>query len=276
MEATGVYHLDLAFALRDAKVPVMVLNPKRAKDFVRSRGINLQTDKVDAIQLAEFAKRMDFVPWQGPSELEFQIFKLGRGIASMKADHAGLMNRLHASEACSHTPAVLVKHQRSQLAQVEKHLAMLSDELRRLILSHPVWQRRYQQLLTVKGVADTSALTLIGELIVLPPDMSASQWVKYAGLDPSWKQSGTSVLGKAHISHRGNAHLRSALFMPAMSAYTYDANLKRFAQRLEANHKAPLQAILAVARKLLHGIHAMFRTGADWDSEKLVPLPKIA
>lgn len=274
LEATGVYHLDLAFALRDAQIPLMVLNPKRAKDFFRARGVNLQTDTIDAVQLAEYAKRMDFVPWKGPSELEFQIFKLGRGIASMKTDHARLLNRLHADAACSHTPRALINCQRLQLRQIERNLVKLHDEQRRLILSHPLWQRRYQQLLTVKGIADISAAAIIGELIVLPPEMAASQWVKYAGLDPSWKQSGTSVRGKTHISHRGNKHLRSALFIPAKCARSHDPNLKRFAERLENNHKSGLQAIVAVARKMLHGIHAMFRTGANWDSAKLVQEPK--
>ena len=141
LEATGTYHLDLAFALRQARVPLMVLNPKRAKDFVRSRGIHVQTDKVDAIQLAEFGKRMDFVPWKGPSQLEFQIFKLGRAIASMTKDHTRLLCRLHAESACSYTPAVLIKHLKRQIKLLDKLLVEQRDQQRSLVLSDPTWNQ---------------------------------------------------------------------------------------------------------------------------------------
>jgi hypothetical protein len=58
--------------------------------------------------------------------------------------------------------------------------------------------------------------------------------------------------------------------MSAMSARRFDPGLKAFADRLVANGKTKLQAILAVERKLFHGIHAMFRTDKPWDSSLLV------
>ncbi len=56
-----------------------------------------------------------------------------------------------------------------------------------------------------------SAIKLMGELLVLPEDMRAKQWVALAGLDPRHNTSGTSVNKKPRLSKAGNHHLRKAL-----------------------------------------------------------------
>ena len=67
MEATGIYHFDLAVALHDASILVMVINPKSSHNFAKVLMKNSKTDAVDANTLAEYAARMDFVAWTQPS-----------------------------------------------------------------------------------------------------------------------------------------------------------------------------------------------------------------
>ena len=48
MEATGVYHLDLAVALHNAQdIEVMVVNPKAAKHFADATMTRTKTDALD-------------------------------------------------------------------------------------------------------------------------------------------------------------------------------------------------------------------------------------
>jgi transposase len=61
MEATGVYHLQLALMLVAAGVEVMVINPRVAKDFGRALANRSKTDRVDAGTLLEYVRRMEFV-----------------------------------------------------------------------------------------------------------------------------------------------------------------------------------------------------------------------
>ena len=58
LEATGVYHLDLALALADAGVRLMVINPKSSHNFAKVLLKNSKTDAVDADTLAQYAERM--------------------------------------------------------------------------------------------------------------------------------------------------------------------------------------------------------------------------
>jgi transposase len=48
VEATGVYHVDLAVALHDAGFEVMVVNPKAARRFAEAMMARAKTDPVDA------------------------------------------------------------------------------------------------------------------------------------------------------------------------------------------------------------------------------------
>lgn len=270
MEATGVYHLDLAFALNKAGIPLMVVNPRQARRFVEAMARNQQTDASDAVDLAEFGARMDFVPWKAPSANAFALHKIGRGISLLTRQHNAFGNRLHAAEATEETPREVVSMFHGLLRALEKERAKLVEKARALIAADLEARRRFKLLLTVKGIAETSAVAILSELIVLPEDLSAKAWVKYAGLDPMSKQSGSSVNTKPRISRRGNARLRAALYMPAMTAARHDPHLKTFVERLETRGKEGKQPICAVSRKLLHGIHAMFRTNMPWDSERLV------
>ena|SRR5579864_516396 len=62
-----------------------------------------------------------------------------------------------------------------------------------------------------------------------------------------------------------------ALYMPALVATQYDSYLRGFYQRLCRNGKAPLQALAAVMRKLLHAFHAMLRLDQPYDGARLCP-----
>ena len=91
-----------------------------------------------------------------------------------------------------------------------------------LFRCHPALRQSYELVLSVKGIAEASAIALLGEVLVLPEGMSARQWVAMAGLDPRHSQSGKSMNKKPRISKAGNRYLRMALYMPALSASTHD------------------------------------------------------
>ena len=270
-ESTGVYHLGLAMALHEEKLPVMVANPRQVKRFIEARLRNTQTDPVDAYELAQFGLRMDFVPWRAPSAAAYALHRIARSLHGYVEQATAAKNRIHAAEAAPNTPRVVLKALRDELKLYDRIEQSLTAEALEIIKGDAELKRRFELLLGVRGIGETSAVQLLGELCVLASELSAKAWVKLAGLDPTYKRSGTSVETKPHISKRGNAKLRAALFMPAMSARRFDPGLAAFADRLIATGKKPMQAITAVQRKLLHGIHAMFHTNEPWDSRKLVP-----
>jgi transposase len=59
------------------------------------------------------------------------------------------------------------------------------------------------------------------------------------------------------------------LYLPALVASRYQPQVCEFYERLQQCGKNKLQALLAVARKLLHAIYGMFRTLQPFDGTRL-------
>ena len=62
LEATGNYSLDVALALYQHGIPVMVLNPRAARDFAKALQNRSKTDAVDAQVLLEYANAWNSIP----------------------------------------------------------------------------------------------------------------------------------------------------------------------------------------------------------------------
>lgn len=110
IEATGVYHLDLAVALHDAGgFEVMVVNPKAARRFAEAMMNRTKTDPVDAALLAEFAARMPFVAWVRQSNEVLALRAYGRYLTALTKQCTQLKNRRHAWQQSNTTPAAIVE-----------------------------------------------------------------------------------------------------------------------------------------------------------------------
>ena len=273
VEATGVYHFDLSLGLHDAGVALMVVNPKSSHNFAKALLKNSKTDAIDADTLAQYAERMNFVAWTRPSDEKIALRSFARRIDALTCLKAASKNPLHALCASQENPKAVLRDAKLSISQLEKRIARLTKASLALIGKHAELERVFDLLTSVKGIAQTSAIALMGELLLLPPGLSHRAWVKFAGLDPRAFDSGKSVHKPARLSKAGNRHIRSALYMPALSAKQHDPHVKAYFQHLVERGKKPLQAVCAVMRKLLHAIHGMLRDNKPFDNARFYVLP---
>jgi transposase len=276
LESTGLYGLDLALALSAAEgVEVMVANPRAVRHFATALMKRSKNDPIDAGVLEEFAARMPFRPWLPPSPRALALHALARRLRELVEIQTGEKNRQHAAGLSQTTPSVVRRDLARSLRAQQRAIERLTRQARQLIAQDPELRERFQLLDSVPGIGETSAVQLLGELCVLAPDLTARQWVAYAGMDPREYRSGSSVYKKPRISKAGNKHLRHSLFMPALVAVRYDPYLGGFYQHLLAKGKFKMQALVAVMRKLLHALHAMFKNHQPYDGSKLFQLPTV-
>lgn len=273
LEATGVYSIDLALMLSDAGIRLMVLNPKAAHNFAKVLLKNSKTDGVDAATLAQYAERMPCQPWVRPATEALMLRALSRRINTLTRNKAAAKNQHHALTFSPETPKAVLRDLKLSIAQLEKRIDHLALEARTLIEAHPSLSHPFALMLTVKGIGQTSAIALLGELMLLPAGLTHKQWVKAAGLDPRHFKSGTSVDKRARLSKAGNRYIRHALYLPALSAKRHDPYVKGFFEHLVSNGKTPLQAVCAVMRKLLHAIHGMFAHDQPFDNRRFYAPP---
>ena len=64
--------------------------------------------------------------------------------------------------------------------------------------------------------------------------------------------------------------------MPALVGIRFDSHMKAFYNLLQQRQKSKMQALMAVARKLLHAIYGIFKTNTPYDGSKLFPQLKAA
>lgn len=275
MESTGLYGLDAALVLHGQPgIEIMVANPRSVRHFGCAMMERSKTDPIDARLLAEYARRMPFQPWQPPSRAGRQLCALARAIHQLTEINSMQKNQLHAACATATTPKIVLRELERSLANHQRSIQRLTREALRLIASDAELQKRFELLLSFPGIAQTSALQLLGELVLLSPDFNVRQWVAYAGLDPRQYSSGKSVEKKVRISKVGNRHLRRALFMPALVAVRRNPQFRAYYRCLLAHGKLKMVALVAAMRKLLHGIYGVFQTREPFNAHKLFPLSR--
>jgi len=275
LEATGIYSLEFALALHQAKnVEVMVVNPRAIKDFGRACMQRAKTDAVDAGGILDYLDRMPFVAWQPPAPEVLELQAINRRIVQLNTELTREKNRRHASEFAGASADAIANDIEVNIHHLERRIERMHDSGLKLVRGVPALATKLAHLVSTKGIAEASAMRLLGELLVLPDDLAAPQWVAHAGLDPRPYDSGTSVHRPRRISKVGNRHLRAALYMPALVAIQHEPNVKAFYDKLIAAGKKPMQAVVAVMRKLLHAIWGMLKHDQDFDGDKFFKIAK--
>lgn len=263
VEATGIYHLELCLALHEAKdIQVTVLNPRASKSFAMAMMQRSKTDVTDARVLAEYTERMICIPWQPPRQAIWDLRAIARRTDVLTRQRAAERNRLHASRSAliSSDIEVNIRHLQRRIDQLQGKASEPIEHDNELL-------QTFTLITTISGIAEASAIRIMGEILMLPKDMKARQWVAHAGLDPRSFESGSSVKKKTRISKVGNAHLRHALYMPALSASAHDKYIRLFREKLAERGKTPMQGVVAVMRKLLHTIHGVLKNKAPYNAE---------
>jgi transposase len=272
LEATGNYHLDVSLALHShPRVQLQVLNPWVSRRFAEARLQRAKTDRVDAAALADYAERMPHQEWNPPRVAYLSLRAITRRMLQLADRKSSEGSRLHAICASEALPVAVVESVREDLAHLDAQLATLQVQARDLVRSDEVLEQLFELLVDIPGIAERSALYLLGELAPIAQDMSARQLVAHAGLDPRPIESGTSVHKPRQISKRGNARLRHILFMTALVASRHDLHFSGFYAALLSRQKSKRAALVAVMRKQLHAICGIWRTKTRYDGARLFP-----
>jgi len=273
MEATGIYHLQLALALdRHPDIELMVVNPCAARRFVQAHMVRAKTDAIDADGLLLYLQQMPFKPWSAPRVEVLQLQSLAHRMSQLDKEITRERCRLHAvRRAGPHTRPVQQDIQ-AHLKQLQRRLVTMQARASVVIGSDQQLADCARLIDTAPGFAELSATKLVAELSALPNDMTPAQWVAHAGLDPRPCESGSSQRPPRRISKQGNVRIRAALYMPALVAAHRNANVSAYYQRLLANGKPKMVALVAVMRRLLHALWGMLYRHQEWDGDKFYRL----
>jgi len=268
MEATGRHSLGVALALHNAGHLVSVVNPAQIRNFARTKLGRNKTDKVDAALIRDYAALFSPAPWTPPSPAMRRLCELQTVRAGIIGGRTEWQNRLGSGLGDSTATTLMtatIEHFTSQLEAVDRAIGETIDRDAEL-------RRRRDLLISIKGVGETLAASLLTEMPEPGVLRRSGEMVAYAGLNPRHHRSGTSIDRQTHISKIGNAALRASLYMPALSAMRFNPAVAALVARLkQAGRLTPKQIVVAAMRKLLVLCFGVLKTGRPFDPAIAMP-----
>ncbi len=256
VEATGKYEQALVAELAAAGLPVVVINPRQARDFAKAKGILAKTDKIDAAVLANFGLAMQPeirpIPSEKTRELQ-ELLSRRRQLVNLQTSELNRLQTVHSAK--------IYHGIKEMLRRIKKDLQELDAELDRRIQDCPVWRQNEALLKSVSGVGDQTARTLLAEL----PQLGACSRQKIAslvGVAPFNRDSG-QFRGQRTV-FGGRRAVRKCLYMATLVATRHNPVIRDHYERLQNAGKRKKVALVACMRKLLTILNAMIRNQTAW------------
>lgn len=260
----GSYQAALIAALHDAGLPVVVVNPRRVREFARSIGQLAKTDRIDARVLALYGERVQPPLREIPNEQTLAL-------RAMWARREQLIEMLVMEQnRLEHVPpkAEAVRHDlRAHIDFLRKQLKGVDDDLEREVRNSALWDK-YQVLKSVPGVGPVLSVALLSDLPELGR-INRREIAALAGVAPFNWDSGT-IHGQRRIEG-GRPRLRRVLYVATIAAVRCNPVLKRFFQRLRAQGKPFKVAMVAAMHKLLLILNAMLKNNSAWTVPSCLP-----
>lgn len=242
-EATGGYEKMLINMALAEQVSVALLNPKRVRDFARSKGILAKTDKIDAAVIAAFAQQNPPVHLREEPGWRPVLQALVARRATLIDIRKSETNRLDPA------PEAAIKKSIGKILTVlNREIETIEKQIDLLIKTHAALRQATQRLQAVSAIGKVTAQSLLASVPELGK-ISDKQVTALVGLAPFNQDSGL-MRGQRRI-RGGRSQARKALYMAAIVAIRHNTILKPFYQRLKQNGKPSKVALTAVMRKLL-------------------------
>lgn len=257
-EPTGRYHRTLERALAAAGMPIAKVNPRQARRFAEATGNLAKTDALDAAMLTRMGAVLSLEARPVPSGIINDLRDLRTARNALIKDQVAALTRAKAI-----TLPLLKRQNAARLKQIEAQREAVDAEINALIQGDPDLAQRFAILCSIPGIAEVSAAMLLIEMPELG-SLDEKQVAALAGLAPISRQSG-NWKGKSFI-RGGRQQVRQGLYMPALVAIRFNADLKTKYEQLIKAGKAPKQAITAVMRKLIILANALLKKGRKWQT----------
>lgn len=264
MEATGIYHFQLAHYLYSRGIAVSVVNPLRIKRFTQMHLKRNKTDKADAKMICLYGQREQTTLYE-PRDVKLNSAKdLHRCIEQFISHRSDLKRKLSGLKSKG-ADSYLVDIIAEEIIRLSKKIKELQKKLNELIKQYD--SEMLTLLCSIKGIGKVTATLLIIETNGFKDFDCAKKLASFFGLAPTETCSGTSVSGRRSISKVGNPLVRQKLYMCSLQASRYNAGCSALYKRLLAKGKAKKLALIAVGNKLLKIVMAVVINKRPYDPE---------
>ena len=210
MEASGGYEQDWAKALREARIEVRIVDPKRVRSFARSAGRLAKNDPIDAEMIAWFAETFTDAPRQAYDAARERLVKIVNARQGLLDLQTSLQNSGEHS-----VPDVVQKMQARLLKKIAGEVAKLETAISAMVKATPHFAELAEIIESVPGLGKITSAGLIAtmpELGQVNDNIAAA----LLGVAPYDDDSGQRR-GNRHIKG-GRRKVRNLFYMPCIGS----------------------------------------------------------
>ena len=260
LEATGGLERVVTSAWATAGLPVVVVNPRQARDFARATGQLAKTAALDARALAHFADVIRPTPRPLP-DAQTQALR-----ALLGRRQPLIVMRTAEQHRLTGMSARLAKDIAAPMTWLNARIATLDDALETVLRASPLWRENDDLLQSAPGLGPVCARTF---LLALPAlgTRTRQQIAALVGVAPLNGASGT--LRGRRTMWGGRAHVRTVLDMGTRVATRFNPRIKALYERLLAAGKVNKVALTACMPKFLTMLNAMLKHRTPWKAQEV-------
>jgi transposase len=151
-----------------------------------------------------------------------------------------------------------------RLTTIQDELSFLDEELQNSLEDTDI-NDDIELLQSIPGIGTVTSKNFMVEVSSVDKFKSVKQLCAFIGIDPSVRQSGTSVNYRGKISKRGNANLRRTIWQMAIGTIRSCEKFNAYFTKKRKEGKKFKQAVIAVANKLLKTIFILLKNKTKFD-----------
>ena len=264
-EPTGSYSEALRKYCFQKEIRCFIINPKQFSNYAKALGVEVKNDIEDARVLSRALNLAKDGQVKVPvfnDDLE-QIKELMSFYKFTKKQTTQQKNHLEALMSKDGDKFSIKELKKSIKESQEKELRII-EQVQTLIDSTNEYRIAYENITSIKGVGQIAGIALL-HLFLKYPEANQRQITSLAGLNPIYRQSGTSIQSGYKISKTGSVLYRSVIFMSVFTAVQHDKNFKAFYERLKSNGKHTTSAQIAVMRKIILTAHSLYKNNKKYN-----------
>jgi len=151
-----------------------------------------------------------------------------------------------------------------RLITIQDELSILDKELENSLEDSDI-NDDIEILQSIPGIGTVTSKNFMVEVSSVDKFKSVKQLCAFIGIDPSIKQSGSSINYRGKISKRGNANLRRTIWQMAIGVIRSCEKFNAYFSKKRKEGKKFKQAVIAVANKLLKTIFVLLKNKTKFD-----------
>jgi len=252
-EATSMYMVALQKYLDSNNIKYILINPTKIYHYVKYKNFESKTDKLDSYYIADYITTLKDEAFNSSHNETKFLYKSYNSYLNLIIKTETHLKALNDSLLSDEFTSLTLKNEIISLKlslSKTKNIA-LKELVKTIKISMPEYDFVKNDLI---GVGDKTLIAVLPVIYDISEQYSLKQLQSFIGLNPVYKDSGSSVSKKQRISKAGNKEARKMLYMSAVASVKNNTELSLKYHRLLDSGKPAKVALIAISAHIFRAI----------------------